>query len=179
MTCNAHSMKTYKRAVVNALGFLILPLFLFSQGPSNSSDFWENVDFGGGIGLNFGNRVFNIALSPSAIYRANEFYAVGTGLTFSYSKFDEAELTAYGISFLNYVNPIPQIQLSAEFDQLRINRNYENLLAADDNYWLPALHLGIGYGSRNFVAGIRYDVLFDDGRSIYADPWTPFVRVYF
>lgn len=172
-------MKSDKRAFGITAALLFLPFFLLAQGPASSSAFWEKVDFGGGVGLNFGNRVFNIALSPSAIYRANEFYAVGTGLTFSYSKFDEAELTAYGISILNYVNPIPQIQLSAEFDQLRINRNYENFLDADDNYWLPALHLGIGYGNRNFVAGIRYDVLFDDGRSIYADPWTPFIRVYF
>lgn len=172
-------MKTSIRVFgISSLLFL-LPLFLLAQGPTQPSAFWEKVDFGGGVGLNFGNRVFNIALSPSAIYRATEFYAVGTGLTFSYSKFDEAELSAYGISVLNYVNPIPQIQLSAEFDQLRINRNYENFLEADDNYWLPALHLGIGYGSRNFIAGIRYDVLFDDGRSIYADPWTPFIRVYF
>lgn len=172
-------MKPLIRRVGLAIFFLFLCLGLNAQGPGNSQAFWERVDFGGGIGLNFGNRVFNIALSPAAIYRASDQYAVGTGLTFSYSKFDEAELTAYGVSILNYFNPIPQIQLSAEFDQLRINRNFENILNADDNYWLPALHLGIGYGSRYFVAGIRYDVLFDDGRSIYADPWTPFIRIYF
>ena len=158
---------------------LFLSFSCRAQGPASSGNFWEQVDFGGGIGLNFGNRIFNIALSPAAIYRFSDQYAVGTGLIFSYSRFDEDELTAYGISVLNYVNPIPQIQLSAEFDQLRINRNYENFLNADDNYWLPALHLGIGYGNRHFLAGIRYDVLFDDGRSIYADPWTPFVRIFF
>ena len=165
------------------LGTIVCLLFfsisLQAQGPGNSSAFREKVDFGGGIGLNFGNRIFNIALSPAAIYRVSDQYAVGTGLTFSYSKFDQDELTAYGISFLNYVNPIPQIQLSAEYDQLRVNRNYENFLNADENYWLPALHLGIGYGNRNFMAGIRYDVLYDDQRSIYADPWVPFVRVFF
>jgi len=168
-----------KRALGTVITILFLSLSLQAQGPGNNSAFWERVDFGGGIGLNFGNRVFNIALSPAAIYRANDQYALGTGLIFSYSKFDEAELTAYGLSLLNYFNPIPQIQLSAEFDQLRINRNYENLLEADDNYWLPALHLGVGYGNRFFIAGVRYDVLFDDGRSIYADPWSPFVRIYF
>ncbi|NND15326.1 MAG: alpha-ketoglutarate decarboxylase [Eudoraea sp.] len=157
---------------------LLFPLLGAAQNQGNS-DFWQRVNFGGGVGLNFGSNSFNMALSPSAIYRASDIYSVGTGLTFSYSKFDEAELTAYGISFLNYVNPIPQIQLSAEYDQMRINRNFENVLNADDNYWLPALYLGVGYGSRNFIVGVRYDVLFDDGRSIYADPWSPFVRVYF
>ena len=168
-----------KRTLLSMSCLLFLSLSSQAQGPGNSSAFWERVDFGGGIGLNFGNRTFNIALSPAAIYRASDQYAIGTGMTFSYSKFDDAELTAYGVSLLNYFNPIPQIQLSAEFDQLRINRNFENFLDADDNYWLPALHLGVGYGNRFFVAGIRYDVLFDDGRSIYADPWTPFVRIYF
>jgi len=158
--------------------FLSLPLLAIGQSQGNS-DFWQRVNFGGGVGLNFGNNSFNIGLSPSAIYRASDIYSVGTGLTFNYSKFDEAELTAYGFSFLNYLNPIPQIQLSAEFDQLRVNRNFDNILNADDNYWLPALNLGIGYGSRNFVVGLRYDVLYDEGRSIYADPLTPFVRVYF
>lgn len=170
---------TLKRTFLTAFCLLFSSLVLQAQGPGNSSAFWERVDFGGGIGLNFGNRTFNISLSPAAIYRVSDEYAVGTGLIFSYSKFDDAELTAYGINLLNYFNPIAQIQLSAEFDQLRINRNFENLLSADDNYWLPALHLGVGYGNRFFIAGIRYDVLFDDGRSIYADPWMPFVRVYF
>ena len=169
----------FKRTLGTTCAILFILSGLFAQGPANSTSFWENVDFGGGIGLNFGNRIFNIALSPAAIYRFSDQYAVGTGFTFSYSRFDEDELTAYGISILNYVNPIPQIQLSAEFDQLRINRNFENFLEADDNYWLPALHLGIGYGNRHFLAGVRYDVLFDDGRSIYADPWTPFVRIFF
>lgn len=157
---------------------LLLPFLAIAQNQANS-DFWQRVNFGGGVGLNFGNNAFNIGLYPSAIYRASDIYSVGAGLNFNYSKFDDDELTAYGFSFLNFINPIPQIQLSAEFDQMRINRNFDNILNADDNYWLPALHLGVGYGSRNFVFGVRYDVLYDDGRSIYADPWSPFVRVYF
>ncbi len=171
-------MKAINRNYRLLMIVLLLPFLGVAQNQTNS-DFWQRVNFGGGVGLNFGNSSFNIGLSPAAIYRASDIYSVGAGLNFNYSKFDEAELTAYGISFLNYINPIPQIQLSAEFDQMRINRNFENILNVDDNYWLPALHLGVGYGSRNFVFGIRYDVLYDDMRSIYADPWSPFVRIYF
>ena len=32
---------------------------------------------------------------------------------------------------------------------------------------------------KDVTFGIRYDVLYDSERSIYADPWAPFVRFYF
>lgn len=49
----------------------------------------------------------------------------------------------------------------------------------NEHYWSPALLLGIGYTDRNFTVGIRYDVLYDNDKSIYASIWLPFVRVYF
>ena len=68
-----------------------------------------------------------------------------------------------------------------ELEQLRVNRSFEVVGAPnlEDNYWSPALFLGVGYSNRNVTVGIRYDVLYDDEKSIYADPWMPFVRVYF
>jgi len=39
--------------------------------------------------------------------------------------------------------------------------------------------MGAGYRLGGVVAGIRYNVLFQDGESIYAEAWQPFVRVYF
>ncbi|MFT5217580.1 MAG: hypothetical protein ACI83H_002720 [Glaciecola sp.] len=41
------------------------------------------------------------------------------------------------------------------------------------------LYLGAGYRTGNFTIGIRYDVLYDNEKSIFADPWMPFFRVYF
>ena len=75
---------------------------------------------------------------------------------------------------------INEIQLSTEFEQLNVNRKYNvNLNIEDDNYWIPALFLGVGYKSGNVTIGIRYDVLYDNEKSIYADPWAPFIRFYF
>ncbi|MEK6152117.1 alpha-ketoglutarate decarboxylase [Flavobacteriaceae bacterium 3-367] len=161
--------------------FLFLTPSCFSQnsGPDN---FWSKVRFGGGIGLGFGNGSFSGALSPSALYEFNDYFATGAGLTINYSKFRESKLLAYGGSVLTLFNPIPAVQLSAEFEQLRVNRELEVFNGSnvvEDNYWLPALYMGIGFGSRNVTVGVRYDVLYDTETSLYADPWAPFVRVYF
>jgi hypothetical protein len=145
-----------------------------------SNDFWNNVRFGGGIGLGFSNGFFNGSISPSAIYQVNEQFATGIGLNFNYAKFDDDKLLAYGGSILTLYNRIPYIQLSGEFEQLRINRTYA-LEGGDleDNYWSPALFLGIGYNNRNVTFGLRYDVLYDDNKSIYSNALMPFVRLYF
>ena len=83
--------------------------------------------------------------------------------------------------FINLLfNVIREIQLSAEFEQLNVDRNYNvNLNIEDDNYWVPALFIGAGYRSGNITFGVRYDVLYDEEQSIYIDPWMPFVRFYF
>ncbi len=59
-------------------------------------------------------------------------------------------------------------------------RSYDDILnLEDEQYWYPALFIGAGYRSQNFTMGIRYDILYDDAKSIYANAWMPFVRVYF
>lgn len=151
-----------------------------AQFSSAGTDFWNNVRFGGSIGLGFTNNGFNGFLSPSAIYQFNDQFAAGTSLSFNYAKFDDDKFLAYGGSVLALYNPIPQIQLSSEFEQLRVNRTLStNRITLEDNYWLPALFVGIGYSTYNLTFGIRYDLLYDDDRSIYANAFLPFVRVYF
>lgn len=161
--------------------FLTLGSFCASaQGYRNSGDFWSKVRYGGGVGLGFGQDTFNATLAPSAIYQANEFVAMGVGLNYNYSKFQDSKLTAYGGSLLSLFNPIRPIQLSAELEQLRVNRKYELEGAnIEDNYWSPALFVGVGYSNSNVTFGIRYDLLYDEEKSIYADPFMPFVRFYF
>lgn len=164
--------------------YMFLGLFCalgYSQNLNSSNDFWNKVRYGGGLGLGFGNNSFNIALAPSAIYQANDYFAAGMGLSFNYYKFGDAKFTAYGGSLLSLFNPVRPIQLSAEFEQLRVNRSIESFDGSriEDNYWSPALFFGLGYSNQNVTFGIRYDVLHDAQKSIYADPWMPFIRVYF
>ncbi len=165
------------------IGFLLsISTVSVSQTLSpDSNGFWEQVSFGGGIGLSFGNGFFSGTLAPSAIYEFNRQFALGLGLNGTYnSRKDFYKSTIFGGSILGLFNPIQEIQLSAEFEELNVHRNWENDLdIADENYWYPALFMGVGYRTQNITIGIRYDILYDEDKSIYADPFVPFVRVYF
>ncbi|MBA4317507.1 MAG: hypothetical protein C0412_03815 [Flavobacterium sp.] len=170
--------------------FLIL-VFLFSfhhlsaQGqtntPSQQNDFWRNVQFGGGIGMSFGTGYTDITISPSAIYNINSIVAVGTALQFGYvSSKNNYTSALYGASLIGLINPIPQVQLSVELEEINVNTDYQYYGAnVSESFWNTALYLGAGYRTGNVTVGIRYDILFDDNRSYYSDAFMPFVRVYF
>lgn len=160
--------------------FLFIVHGLFSQTTYSQGDFWSRVRYGGGLGLGFGNGIFNASITPSAIYQVNNEFAVGTSLNFSYAEFQEARFIAYGGSLLTLYSPIHFLQLSTELEQLRVNRTQEITGGtSEDNYWSPALFLGAGYSTRNVTFGLRYDVLYNENKSIYASALLPFVRVYF
>jgi len=165
-----------------------LVLFIFavcfsisSYAQETPSLFWQQVRFGGGIGLSFGDGFFSGTLAPSAIYEFNDQLALGLGLNGSYNTLkNNYKSTIIGGSVLSLFNVIPEIQISSEFELLNVNRNYDSRLGLpDENYLYPALFLGGGFRSNNVTFGIRYDVLYDIDRSIYANAWAPFVRVYF
>lgn len=166
---------------------LLLFLFVFclmslNAQIDNRSNFWDNVRFGGGVGLNFGNGFFTGSLAPAAIYDFNPYVSAGVGLNGSYTKFqNDFSSTVFGANIIALFNPINQIQLSTEFEQLNVTQRFDNITGPDskDNFWASALFVGIGFRTGNMAAGIRYDVLYDEDRSIYADPWMPFIRVWF
>ncbi len=159
---------------------LLACLSVAAQRTSAPSDFWSQVHYGGGVGLGFGSDSFNAQIAPSAIYQVNPYFATGLGASFNYARFGDLKFTAYGGSLLTLFNPIPALQLSAEFEELRVHRDYgDGLPDAVDNYWLPSLFTGIGYSNGPVTVGIRYDLLYDKEKSIYTDPWMPFVRFYF
>lgn len=160
------------------IGFISTSSIAQTQDVNN---FWKNVRFGGGIGLSFGDGFFSGTLAPSAIYEFNDQFALGLGLNGTYNKRNDLyKSTIVGGSIISFFEPFEEILLSAEFEQLNVNRSYESRLnIPDDNYWYPALFIGAGYRTNNITFGIRYDVLYDEDESIYAEPWAPFVRVYF
>lgn len=163
---------------------LLLCLGILSSMDMQSQDeskFWDQVRFGGGLGMSFGDDFFSATLAPSAIYQFNSQFSLGVGLNGTYSSLkNNYKSTVLGGSVLSLYNVIPEIQLSAEFEQLNVSRNYDDRLNfEDENYWYPALFVGGGYQTNNITIGIRYDVLYDDEKSIYANAWAPFIRVYF
>ena len=166
--------------------FILIILFLFisnsstAQRQSPNSDFWNNVRFGGGIGLNFSNGGFSGSIAPSAIYEFNEIFAAGLGVNVNFFKFNNEKFWAYGPSAILLANPIKEIQLSGEFEQLRVNSSIQTADGRfESDFWAPALFLGIGYRTQFATVGMRYNVLDSNENTIYLNAWTPFVRVYF
>jgi len=139
----------------------------------------KKIQIGGGIGLNFGSGFTDVTLAPSAIYNFNQYFAAGVGIQGSYVRVKNYyESYLYGGSLIALLSPIEQIQLSAELEQLRVNTNFSGF-EPDDNFWNTALYIGGGYRAQNVTVGIRYNVLYKENRSVYSEPFMPFVRIYF
>lgn len=161
-----------------------------SYAQDNASNFWNNVRYGGNVGLNFSNGFTAIQLAPQAIYQVNPFVGIGAGLNGSYVKrnFDRRDgfndgldftSTIIGGSVIGIFQPLREIQLSSDFEVLNVNRDFEDDQFIDDNFWVPALYLGAGYANGPVVIGVRYDVLFNENRSVFRNGLQPFVRVLF
>ncbi len=168
-------------------------LFLLVLLPSNAvgqevptteqkPTFWSKVQFGGGLGLGFGSGYTNIAIAPSAIYNVNPYVSVGASLQYSYLKqrdFYNSHL--YGGSIIGLFNPIEEVQLSVELEQLRANVKTDGSFynGVSDNFWNTGLFFGAGYRVDNVTIGARYNVLFQEDKGVYGDAFMPFVRFYF
>ena len=162
------------------LGFLFINTNEISAQTTAQSDFWKNVQFGGGLQLGIGSGFTNIGVSPTMLYNVNEFVSVGTGLQVSYvSATNNYSSLIYGINLTTLFNPIETIQLSVDLEQLRVSTTFDNSAFAKQSFWNTALWLGAGYRTNNITIGGRYNVLFNKDKSVYSNAFLPFVRVYF
>jgi len=155
----------------------------YQPAPQSRSPFWQNVQFGGGLGLSFGSGYTDISIAPSAIYNLNPYLAVGLGLQGSYvASKGYYDSGIYGASILTYINPIPEIQFSINLNESYVNNHYEAYYGQKsytDSFWNTALFLGAGYRTGNVTVGLAYNVLFDENDNVYSDALMPFVRAYF
>ncbi|WP_169929254.1 hypothetical protein [Flavobacterium croceum] len=180
-------MKNSKMTIKFRFFVFIAIITLNSYAQNNNSgqvdakstpDFWKHVQFGGGIGFSSGNGYTNFAISPSAIYNFNEKISTGFGLQYNYLKSSSSFSShMYGANALVLVNPIKEIQLSAEVEQLRVNIDGANSNSKD--FWNTGLFLGAGYRMDSVTIGARYNLLYKTDNGVYADAFMPFVRVYF
>ncbi|WP_284652664.1 hypothetical protein [Flavobacterium terrisoli] len=171
--------------------FLLLLFFLgisqtvFSQEKplpkAKTGDFWEHVQFGGGLGVSVGNGYTDITVAPSAIYNFNEVFALGAGLQYSHLKrknYYSSDLV--GGSLIGLVNPIEVVQLSLELEQVHVNTAYEDLGGnVKRSFWNTGLYIGAGYRAENVTFGVRCNLLFDKDKDVYGDAFMPFIRAYF
>lgn len=157
---------------------LVLLITIVSAQQQNDKKFFRQLQWGGTGALNFSNNFTTISIAPQAIYPVNAYFSTGLGLQYSYlSSRNDFRSHVYGGSWISIFQPIPEMQLSTELEQLRVNTKLEN--GFKDDFWNTALFLGLGYTQRNFTFGIRYNVLFKKSNNIYPEAWMPFVRVFF
>lgn len=188
-------METFcrNRAKKTALLFILLafPAVVFAQDsiarPRN--DFWQRTQIGGGIGLSVGSGYTDILVAPSGIYNFNQYVAAGIGLQGSYVRAKNAyESYIYGGSLIGLFAPVEQVQVSVELEELRVNTRYSANIYTDPYYadndfegdfWNTALYVGAGYRVENVTIGVRYNLLYDRNKSVYSEPFMPFIRAYF
>ena len=151
-----------------------------AQVTTTTSDFWSKVRFGGNLSLSFANNRTSIVAAPSAIYQFDQKFSAGLGINFGYNKGLNFEDYIYGGSLITLYNPIKGLQLSAEFEETGVSRTLETAVGdVRDSYFYPSIFLGAGYQLGGITIGMRYDVLYDDQKSIYASAFNPFFRVFF
>jgi long-subunit fatty acid transport protein len=146
------------------------------------SEFWKNVQFGGGLGLSVGSGFTDITIAPSAIYNFNDYVSLGLGVQGSYiSSKNNFNSTLVGGSLIALFNPIEVVQLSLEVEEVNVNTKYllTGANSIRNNYWNTGLFVGVGYRMDNVTIGARYNLLYDKDKSVYNDALMPFIRVYF
>ncbi|MFB0937700.1 MAG: alpha-ketoglutarate decarboxylase [Urechidicola sp.] len=166
------------KKIAIAITFMFLTI-LTVTAQENNDKFWDNVLYGGGFNVGFGSDFTTIAISPSAIYNFSDVFSSGVSLSYLYSKnkFLNTKANVYGGSLITLFNVAQAVQLSAEFEELKIN--VKDNIGNSDSYWNPALYLGAAYNMGNVSIGLRYDALYDDDKSIYSSAFTPVFRFYF
>lgn len=147
----------------------------------NDADFWQRLQYGGSFGVAFGSGFADVTLAPGVMYPVNDYFGVGVGLQGTYiNRRDFYTSYLYGGSVIGLFNPIENIQLSAELEQLRVNIDGTDELGDyEQNFWNTGLFVGLGYRAENVTIGVRYNVLYNENDRVYNNAFMPFIRVYF
>ncbi len=173
-------MKMHINTNIKLSSFIFIAILSSCALHGQEDSFWSKVRIGGNIGIDFSNNSFSASIAPTAVYDINPWISTGAGLSFGYTNGDNYNAINYGGSIITLFTPIQGMQLSAEFEETSVHRSFRSgNIKIKQQYWYPALFLGAGYAIQNVSIGLRYDVLYDEDKSIYASPYTPFVRVFF
>ena len=160
----------------------LVHLNIFSQNAElDKPHFFDHVRFGGGTNIGMGSSYSTFSLSPSVVYDFSKEFSAGFSATYVYVKNKStinSTTNLYGGSILALYTPINYVQISTEFENLKINQDliYDNVLSP----WQTALYVGIEYVTGKIAMGLRYDVLYDKTTNIiYSSALSPVFRVYF
>ncbi len=157
----------------------IIPLCLFFCSISifsQEDNFWDNVRFGGGFGFSFGSNATTLSISPSAVYDFSEEFSIGGSIGYLYNKSENYSANVYSASVITLYRPIRSVEFSGELLQSYVNKTAGSI---EDNYSYPSLNIGAAYITGKITFGVQYDLLYKENKSIYANAFSPFIRVLF
>ena len=141
----------------------------------------KRLKFGVGFGLSFVGGT-NISLSPNLIYSLSEKIAIGGGIQGSYSAIKNLQsTTTFGANVFTQYSPIKKITTLLEFAELKVSTKTDTPTGKiTDDYWDAALFVGAGFNITNKISvGAKYNVLYNEDKSVYTSPIIPFVNISF
>ena len=140
----------------------------------------RKIRFHTGFGLEWYSDGFYFHASPGLTYALKPRWHVGTGLLYTYYSYRRAQTSVranlYGFNVLTFWLPTDHVETSFEFRREYLKIKAGKKLSSRN---APALLAGIAYRTRHMAVGLRYDILFREGRSLRRNPAEPFVRIYF
>ncbi len=159
--------------------FLLASSNIYAQENQTPPKKERKVFYGGGIQLSVSSNYTALGISPSAIYKISDAWAIGSGLGYLYAKNTFYNYTnhVFNTSLLSIYSPVKGLQLSANYEHYFVK---QKIIEGNNLYNYPSLFLGAGYQVGQYGSiGIQYDVLFNEDKSIYNSPLIPYVRIYF
>lgn len=144
---------------------LLLSIILMLASLSAFSQSLDKLEFGGSLGMNFGDYT-SVTIAPMVGYRFHPMFSAGGGLGYSYYKYDKYNVVdkEHTLSLNTYARfyPVQFIVLSL---QPSIGRTWytqeRNGQKFSDNKFVPTVVVGGGLRLGNMTAQIMYDVVQD------------------
>ncbi len=164
------------------LKIFLVSVLLFLSFQIQAQKTSKKIGFYGGFGLSLGTGYTYFSLQPGIIYHAFEKFKLGAGVQYTYLKSNKSyygvdyKYNIYGFNTMALFYPYKELEVSAEFEDLYVDQNFNNV---SHKFWSPALFGGLGYRYGPVVAGFKFNFLFDPKTSIYQDAFIPFIRIYF
>ncbi len=134
----------------------------------------------GGFGLYWSNYAFYLAVQPGILYRLTPRFHLGANASLIYTTDvnfgTRRKIYIYGWDLLAMYIPERNLELSIDW-QRTFAHIYQGGSHLKTDY--NSLFAGAGYRTSHMVIGVKYDLLYYKGKSIYDSPWQPFIRIYF
>lgn len=142
-----------------------------TTAPPLQSSFRDRLVFGGNFGGYFGRSSY-FQVNPMVGYKINDFWITGVGANYTYSQFNNAQLSMYGTSVWTRVMLSDMFLLHSELEQLRYQAT-DLITGGTFGAKVPVWFVGAGYQQNGASIMVLYDII-QDPLSPYP---TPVIRV--